>query len=123
MEWTAQGHFCIARGMLFHSSVLAVTNKLSFSCSIVYVAFRRWYDVIRQRTFFRESEMQQEGRNQDNTIYVGNIDERVTEPLLWELFLQVCPVVNVHLPKDRVTQQHQGFGFVEFLTSDDAYYG
>jgi RNA recognition motif-containing protein len=67
--------------------------------------------------------MQQEGRNQDNTIYVGNIDERVTEPLLWELFLQVCPVVNVHLPKDRITQQHQGFGFVEFLSSEDAYYG
>lgn len=30
--------------------------------------------------------------------------------------------VNVHLPKDRVTQTHQSYGFVEFLTEDDADY-
>lgn len=68
--------------------------------------------------------MQQDNtKNQEATIYVGNIDERVTEPLLWELFLQAAPVVNVHLPKDRVTQAHQGFGFVEFVSSEDATYG
>jgi len=31
-------------------------------------------------------------RNPDATVYVGDIDQRVTEPLLWELFLQVGPV-------------------------------
>lgn len=31
-------------------------------------------------------------------------------------------VVNVHLPKDRVTQSHQSYGFVEFLTEEDADY-
>lgn len=31
--------------------------------------------------------------------------------------------VNVHMPKDRVTQMHQGYGFVEFLSEDDADYG
>jgi RNA recognition motif-containing protein len=30
--------------------------------------------------------------------------------------------VNVYLPKDRVTNQHQGYGFVEFRTEDDADY-
>lgn len=30
--------------------------------------------------------------------------------------------VNVHMPKDRVTQQHQGYGFVEFLGEEDADY-
>lgn len=30
--------------------------------------------------------------------------------------------VNVHMPKDRVTQSHQGYGFVEFLGEDDADY-
>lgn len=29
-----------------------------------------------------------EQRNQDATIYVGNIDEKVTDEVLWELFLQ-----------------------------------
>ena len=78
-------------------------------------------------------------RNQDATIYVGGLDEKVTESLLWELFVQVTPisfqvrtvlqlsgqagpVVNVHMPKDRVTMQHQGYGFVEFLSEDDADY-
>ncbi|XP_020900437.1 splicing factor 3B subunit 4 [Exaiptasia diaphana] len=61
-------------------------------------------------------------RNQDATIYVGNLDEKVVEALLWECFLQAGPVVNVHMPKDRITQQHQGYGFVEFLGEEDADY-
>ena len=61
-------------------------------------------------------------RNQDATIYVGGLDEKVNEALLWELFVQAGPVVNVHMPKDRVTMQHQGYGFVEFLGEDDADY-
>ena len=30
--------------------------------------------------------------------------------------------MNVHLPKDRVTQTHQGYGFVEFISEEDAEY-
>nr|XP_005991733.1 PREDICTED: splicing factor 3B subunit 4 [Latimeria chalumnae] len=61
-------------------------------------------------------------RNQDATVYVGGLDEKVSEPLLWELFLQAGPVVNTHMPKDRITGQHQGYGFVEFLSEEDADY-
>lgn len=61
-------------------------------------------------------------RNQDATIYVGGLDEKVAETLLWELFLQAGPVVNVHMPKDRITQLHQGYGFIEFLGEEDADY-
>jgi hypothetical protein len=35
---------------------------------------------------------QQIERNQDATIYVGNLDERCTETLVWELMLQAGPV-------------------------------
>jgi splicing factor 3B subunit 4 len=63
-----------------------------------------------------------EDRNQEATIYVGNLDERVTESLLWELFLQVGPVVNVFLPKDRISNLQQGYGFVEFMAEEDADY-
>ena len=31
-------------------------------------------------------------------------------------------LVNVHMPKDRITQLHQGYGFVEFLGEEDADY-
>ena len=41
---------------------------------------------------------------------------------MWELFVQAGPLVNVYLPKDRVTSQHQGYGFVEFKSEEDADY-
>ncbi|KAH9180235.1 hypothetical protein EDB89DRAFT_2061943 [Lactarius sanguifluus] len=46
----------------------------------------------------------------------------VPDALIWELMLQAGPVVNVHLPKDRISMAHQGFGFCEFLTEEDAEY-
>ncbi|GIL96817.1 hypothetical protein Vretimale_2469 [Volvox reticuliferus] len=61
-------------------------------------------------------------RNQEATVYVGNLDVQVTEELVWELFTQAGPVVNVYMPKDRVTSQHQGYGFVEFKGEEDADY-
>lgn len=32
------------------------------------------------------------------------------------------PAVNVYMPKDRVTNEHQGYGFVEFRSEEDADY-
>ena len=55
-------------------------------------------------------------------LYIGNLDEKVVEELLWELMLQVGPVVNVHMPKDKVTGKHLGYGFVEFRGEEDAEY-
>jgi splicing factor 3B subunit 4 len=64
----------------------------------------------------------QQERNQDATVYVGDLDGQVNEALLWELMLQAGPVVNVHIPRDKLSQNHQGYGFVEFLTEEDAEY-
>jgi splicing factor 3B subunit 4 len=61
-------------------------------------------------------------RNQEATCYIGNMDSRVNDEILWELFIQCGPVVNVHIPKDKITGEHQGFGFVEFRTEEDAEY-
>lgn len=61
-------------------------------------------------------------RNQEATIYVGNLDERVKEEMIWELFIQCGPVVNVHMPHDKVLKGHQGYGFVEFRSEEDADY-
>uniref|UniRef100_K3X596 Splicing factor 3B subunit 4 n=1 Tax=Globisporangium ultimum (strain ATCC 200006 / CBS 805.95 / DAOM BR144) TaxID=431595 RepID=K3X596_GLOUD len=63
-----------------------------------------------------------EQRNQDATVYVGNLDDRVTEELLWELMLQAGSVINVHMPRDKVTNTHQNYGFVEFRTEECAEY-
>ncbi|KAL2177963.1 uncharacterized protein P884DRAFT_222512 [Thermothelomyces heterothallicus CBS 202.75] len=61
-------------------------------------------------------------QNKDATVYVGNIDERFTHELLSELMTQVGPVRQVHMPQDRVSQTHQGYGFVEFDTPASAEY-
>jgi splicing factor 3B subunit 4 len=61
-------------------------------------------------------------RNQEATCYIGNLDARVNEEILWELFIQCGPVVNVHIPRDKIIAEHQGFGFVEFRNEDDADY-
>ena len=61
-------------------------------------------------------------RNQEATCYVGDLDAQVSETLLWELCVQCGPVVNVHIPKDKLTQQHMGFGFVEFKSEEDSQY-
>jgi len=63
-----------------------------------------------------------EDRNQEATVYIGNLDERATDALVWELMLQAGPVSNVHLPKDRISMAHQGYGFCEFLSPEDAEY-
>jgi splicing factor 3B subunit 4 len=67
-------------------------------------------------------ERQRREQDKDATVYVGNLDERVTDALVWELMLQAGRIVNIHLPKDRVTQTHQGYGFVEFQSEEDADY-
>jgi splicing factor 3B subunit 4 len=63
-----------------------------------------------------------EQRNQDATLWCGNLDEKVDEELLWELMLQAGPVVSLHMPKDKVTTTHQGFAFIEFRSEEDAEY-
>lgn len=65
---------------------------------------------------------QEAEKNANATLYVGNLDPQVSEPLLYELFIQVGPVKLLHLPKDRILRAHQGFGFVEFRTVQDADY-
>jgi splicing factor 3B subunit 4 len=61
-------------------------------------------------------------RNQDATVYVGGLDAQLSEELLWELFVQAGPVVNVYVPKDRVTNLHQNYGFIEYRSEEDADY-
>lgn len=60
--------------------------------------------------------------NQETTVYVGNIDPDVTKEQLYELFIQVSPIVNIKYPKDKVLQTYQGYAFIEFPTTQDVDY-
>ncbi|XP_033211690.1 RNA-binding protein 7 [Belonocnema kinseyi] len=47
------------------------------------------------------------------TIWCGNLSEKVTEEILYELFLQGGPLQRVNIPKDRDGKQ-RSFGFVTY---------
>lgn len=66
--------------------------------------------------------LQTNDKNQEATVYIGNLDEKVTESLIWEIMLQAGPIRNVHIPRDRITQSHQGYAFCEFSSELDADY-
>ncbi|ESQ50594.1 hypothetical protein EUTSA_v10023032mg [Eutrema salsugineum] len=62
-------------------------------------------------------------RNQEATVYVRNLDPQVSSIFLafsrtYTLFVSV----NVYVPKDRVTNLQQSYGFVEFRREEDADY-
>ncbi|EQL02695.1 splicing factor 3b subunit 4 [Ophiocordyceps sinensis CO18] len=61
-------------------------------------------------------------QDKEATVYIGNIDERASTAMVYEIMLQMGPIHNIHMPRDRVTQNHQGFGFVEFRGPQDAEY-
>ncbi|KAJ7983927.1 hypothetical protein DPEC_G00369430 [Dallia pectoralis] len=57
----------------------------------------------------------------DRTLFVGNLDPKVTEELLFELFLQAGPLYKVKIPKDNDGKQ-KAFGFVCFKHEDSTPY-
>lgn len=60
--------------------------------------------------------------NRDTTLYVGNIDPKVTREQLYELFVQVSPIRRIRYPRDKVLQMHQGYAFVELYSAEDVQY-
>uniref|UniRef100_A0A3Q2NR55 RRM domain-containing protein n=1 Tax=Fundulus heteroclitus TaxID=8078 RepID=A0A3Q2NR55_FUNHE len=49
----------------------------------------------------------------DRTLFIRNLDTRVTEELLFELFLQAGPLVRTKIPKDFDGKQ-KTFGFAVY---------
>jgi splicing factor 3B subunit 4 len=61
-------------------------------------------------------------RNQEATLYVGNLSDEATEDILWELMVQAAPVVSAHIPRDKVMGTQLSYGFVEFKSEEGAEY-
>lgn len=53
-------------------------------------------------------------------IYVGNLDYRVDESDLKEIFEKYGSVNDVKIIKDKYTGQSKGFGFVTMLDSEES---
>lgn len=58
--------------------------------------------------------------NDKRTLYVGGLEESVTEETVRAAFVPFGELTDVSLPMDAKTQKHKGFAFVQFDSKDDA---
>ncbi|KAH8283118.1 hypothetical protein KR054_012265 [Drosophila jambulina] len=60
-----------------------------------------------------QPEEDDEDDEEQRTLYCGNLDERVSEEILYEVFLQAGPIEQVRIPTDNTGRQ-RNFGFVTY---------
>ncbi|KAG9136687.1 hypothetical protein Leryth_004470 [Lithospermum erythrorhizon] len=54
--------------------------------------------------------------------FFGNLDERVTDRVLYDILIQAGRVVDLYIPKDRETDKAKGYAFAEYETEEIADY-
>ena len=52
----------------------------------------------------------------------GNLDERVTDRVLYDILIQAGRVVDLHIPKDKESEKPKGFAFAEYESEGIADY-
>ncbi|KAF8412009.1 hypothetical protein HHK36_004568 [Tetracentron sinense] len=55
-----------------------------------------------------------------NYIYIGNLDERINDRILYEILFQAGRIVDLHIPRDRETNRQKGYAFAEYETEEIA---
>ncbi|KAK9134146.1 hypothetical protein Syun_013476 [Stephania yunnanensis] len=60
--------------------------------------------------------------NRASTVYVGNLDEKVSDRVLYEILIQAGRIVDLHVPRDRETNRPKGYAFAEYETEEIANY-
>ncbi|KAE8725413.1 mannan endo-1,4-beta-mannosidase 5 [Hibiscus syriacus] len=60
--------------------------------------------------------------NSSCSVYIGNLDERVSDRVLYEILIQAGRVVDLYIPRDKETDKPKGFAFVEYENEDVADY-
>eukprot|EP00028_Trichosphaerium_sp_Am-I-7-wt_P000203 CAMPEP_0168531154 /NCGR_PEP_ID=MMETSP0405-20121227/15219_1 /TAXON_ID=498012 /ORGANISM="Trichosphaerium sp, Strain Am-I-7 wt" /LENGTH=165 /DNA_ID=CAMNT_0008555783 /DNA_START=14 /DNA_END=511 /DNA_ORIENTATION=- len=57
-----------------------------------------------------------------NTLYVGGLEDTVTEQDVRGLFLPFGDLAQIQMPRDHATNTSRGFAFVVFEDADDAFH-
>lgn len=58
--------------------------------------------------------------NQDNQVIITNLDDLLTEQILYKTFTQYGQISSVKIMRHLITKQPRGFGFVNFMNSQCA---
>ncbi|KAM5550126.1 protein HSH49-like [Rosa sericea] len=56
------------------------------------------------------------------SVYVGSLDERVSDRVLYDILIQAGRVVDLHIPRDKETDRPKGYAFAEYETEEIAEY-
>lgn len=59
---------------------------------------------------------------QENTLFVRNLHPTLDEEQVFLIFHDAADVLHVNMPRDRMTEQHNGYAFVEFVEELGAEY-
>lgn len=54
------------------------------------------------------------------TLYIGGLADEVDQRILHAMFIPFGDIVDIQIPMNFETQQHRGFGFVQFELAEDA---
>lgn len=81
-------------------------------------------DYLAARTATNQSSIQPPGPQQDQVesdrLFVRNLTYSTTKNDLETVFSRFGPVLSVSLPLDKQTNQHKGFGYIQFSQTNDA---
>uniref|UniRef100_A0A1S4CI79 Spliceosome-associated protein 49-like n=1 Tax=Nicotiana tabacum TaxID=4097 RepID=A0A1S4CI79_TOBAC len=56
------------------------------------------------------------------TVYVGNLDERVSDRVLYDILIQAGRIINLYIPRDKENYKPKGFAFAKYETEEIANY-
>ncbi|KAK3012203.1 hypothetical protein RJ639_012773, partial [Escallonia herrerae] len=55
-------------------------------------------------------------------LNTGNVDERVSDRVLYDILIQAGRVVDLYIPRDKETERPKGYAFAEYETEETADY-